>query len=94
MAFSAKNQALQAKRDRQKADFQKVLNTMARSCSMCEVSSSKRRLFDLPEGLVCVTCCNLAGVNILEANEREAAYKLHLEAERNKPRPESFGEWA
>jgi RNA polymerase-binding transcription factor DksA len=86
--------AMQAKRDKQKADFQKIIGAVVRNCSICQVPSSKRRLYALPEGDVCVTCCNLAGVNAMEASEREAAYKAHLHAEANKPRPENYGEWA
>lgn len=94
MAFSQKNKAFIAQRAKQKEDFEKIIGAVVRNCSMCEVPSSKRRLYRLPEGDVCVTCCNLAGVNAMEATEREAAYKLHLEAEANKPKPESYGEWA
>lgn len=94
MAFSRKNQGFLAQRAKQKEDFLKVLGDVVRSCSACQVPSSKRRLYRLPEGDVCVTCCNLAGVNAMEAAEREEAYKLHLESEANKPKPESYGEWA
>lgn len=94
MSFSRKAQAYQAVRDKQKADHEKILGLILKNCSVCEVSSGKRRLFDLQEGLICITCCNLKGMNAVQAHDAEELYKAHLEAERNKPRPENFGEWA
>lgn len=94
MSRRSRHESFMEQRDKQKADFLKILGEVVKVCSICEVPSSKRRLFNLPEGLVCPNCCNLAGVNVIEASEREAAYKVHLKAEADKPKPESYGEWA
>ena len=69
------------------------MNLMVRNCSACEAPSSKRRLLDLPDGLFCSMCLP-NGMTGIEAMNAESAYKERLENERNKPKPEGFGEWA
>ena len=63
------------------------------NCVMCGAQPRHRYIFNLPEGKLCLQCLpdDLKGA---QAQQREAEYQAHLEAERNKPKPEGYGEWA
>jgi hypothetical protein len=85
--------------EKHRADKQKkvnaVLDAFVKRCSVCDVASSKRRLFTLPEGDICAHCAGeTVGKAGLSVYELEAAHKVHLETEKNKPKPEGYGGWA
>lgn len=79
-----------------KAKMQTILSGIVKSCAICQVSSSKRRLFTTVEGDICVICADDKG--LLEDGKSmyqlEEEQKAHLEAEKNKPAPEGYGEWS
>lgn len=93
MAFTAKSRAFEEKRREAKKAVEAVRSLMTRTCSKCEQPGSKRRLFDLPDGLVCLKCIpdGMTGLEVIAAEEE---YKARLEVERNKPKPENYGGWA
>lgn len=93
MAFTAKSRAFEERRREAKKAVEDVRNAMTRTCSKCEKPGSKARLFNLPDGLVCLGCLP-EGMSGLEALEAEDVYKARLEVERNKPKPENYGGWA
>lgn len=93
--LGAAQEGYQKMLDAKRKKVENVMSTMTKSCAGCQVSSSKRRLFVLPEGDLCADC---AAKNIppgpKTVYELEAEHKAFLEAERNKPKPESYGGWA
>jgi len=93
MSRGRKSEAIQALADKRKSDLCKVMNSFSRTCSKCKTAGSKRRLFDLEDGLLCLFCLP-EGVNGVIASELERENKERLELEKNKPKPESYGEWS
>lgn len=104
MAYKGKGTTLRAQQayqqmlDDRRKKLESVVNTMTKSCVYCRVSSSKRRLFSLAEGDICALCAGTNGLIGPTKNktiyELEEEHKAHLEAEKNKPKPESYGGWA
>lgn len=72
----------------------KIMDMLTTKCADCKVSSSQRRLFKLEVGTICMTCANLRGFNAVGAMHEEERYKNFLQNERDKPKPENYGEWA
>jgi hypothetical protein len=101
MAYKGKGTTLRAQQgfqkmmDERRKKVESVLDTMTKKCVYCQVSSSKRRLFSLAEGDICAQCAaEHIPVSDKTLYELEADHKVHLEAEKNKPKPETYGDWA
>lgn len=79
-----------------KDKMQAIVGGIVKNCVVCQISSSKRRLFVTAEGDICVYCAGEKGM--LEDGKSmyqlENEHKAHLEAEKNKPAPEGYGEWS
>lgn len=88
------NKNLKDKAAAQSQNARKIMDMLTTKCADCGCSSSKRRLFKLEEGTVCMTCANFRGFSTVQAMHEEERYKNFLLAENNKPKPENYGEWA
>lgn len=70
-----------------------VMSAFTKCCSICSVSSSKRKLFNLESGLVCLGCLPEGMTGMMAAQEEEKLAE-HLKKEANKPKPEGYGGWS
>lgn len=75
------------------AKAQKVMNSLISKCQQCGVASSKTPLYDLGDGKICGRCLP-EGTTPADVAQQAQAYRDHMEAEANKPKPDSYGEWS
>ncbi len=71
----------------------KVTEMLIRHCSGCNRPSSKARLFQIREGLLCLSCMG-GGISVAKAEQLEKDYAAYLEIEANKPPPEGYGDFS
>lgn len=71
----------------------KVTEMLIRHCSGCNRPSSKARLFQIREGLLCLSCMG-GGMSVAKAEQLEKDYAAYLEIEANKPPPEGYGDFS
>ena len=90
MSFSSAKLKAQVKSQNAK----KIMDMLTTKCADCGATSGQRRLYKLEEGTICNHCATLRGYSIPEIMDAEAKYKDFLQSERDKPKPENYGEWA
>jgi hypothetical protein len=82
-------------REKKAKDLNNVLAAFTKQCIYCQKSSGKAILFEIKEGLICSTCAGYElGLSVAQLMEKNEEHMRHMEAERNKPKPKNFGEWA
>lgn len=80
---------------RRKEGVDSVLKAFSDACVICGILSGKRKLMPTGDGKkVCPDCLAQSGVSLADLTRTLVQEAEHLEAEKDKPKPEGYGGWA